>query len=146
MSKHIHKRSYLVEYGIKILMIFYLASVFFYQETLDPANNFDTKLSIVYVVKLIILVAFSVVILAVDEKIFKIVGFSAIILGAFYKILILISQDNFFIYQILTLGDSIMLIGVSIYYLYRHQLKVKTYEKKKKAKKKKISKINDIDL
>lgn len=143
MSKHSHKESYIAEYGIKLLMIFYLASVFFYSETLDPANNFDAKLTVVFVVKLIVLVAFSIVILAVEEKVFKIVGFSTIILGAFYKILVLFAQDSFAFHQILTIGDSVMLIGVSAYYLYRHKLKRKTYEKKKKSKINKLSKFDD---
>lgn len=145
MSKHTHKESYIAEYGIKLLMVFYLASVFFYAETLDPANNFDAKLSVMFVAKLVVLVAFSIIILAVEEKIFKIVGFSAIILGAFYKILIFISQDSFAFHQILTIGDSVMLIGVSAYYLYRHKLKRKTYEKKKKSKKERLSKFDDLD-
>jgi len=145
MSKHTHKESYIAEYGIKLLMAFYLASVFFYSETLDPANNFDTKLSIYFVAKLVVLVAFSVVILAVEEKIFKIVGFSTIILGAFYKILVLISLDSFVFHNFLSLGDSFMLIGVSAYYLYRHKLKRKTYEKKKKSKIERLGKFDDLD-
>ncbi len=139
MSKHKHKESYIVEYGIKVLMIFYLASVFFYIETLDPANNFDSKLSVIFVVKLVLLVSFSIFILAVEEKTFKIVGFSTIILGAFYKILLLISQDSFAFHQILSIGDSVMLIGVSIYYLYRHKLKQKVYDSKKKRRSKSIN-------
>lgn len=145
MSKHAHKESYIAEYGIKLLMVFYLASVFFYSETLDPANNLDAKLSFVFIAKLVVLVAFSIIILAVEEKVFKIVGFSAIILGAFYKILVLFSQDDFALHQILTIGDSVMLIGVSAYYLYRHKLKRKTYEKKKKSKIDRYSKLDSLD-
>jgi len=145
MSRHTHKESYIAEYGIKLLMVFYLASVFFYAETLDPSNNFDAKISVIFVAKLVVLVAFSIVILAVEEKVFKIVGFSTIILGAFYKILVLFAQDNFALHQILTIGDSVMLIGVSAYYLYRHRLKRKTYEKKKKSKIERLSKFEDLD-
>jgi dipeptide/tripeptide permease len=145
MSKHKHKESYIAEYGIKLLMVFYLASVFFYSETLDPANNLDTKISILFVSKLVVLVAFSIFILAVEEKIFKIVGFSAIILGAFYKMLLIVSQDNFAFHQILSLGDSVMLIGVSLYYLYRHRLKQKVYEHKKKRKSKRLEAFDDLN-
>lgn len=145
MTKHTHKESYIAEYGIKLLMVFYLASVFFYNETIDPTNNLDTKISIIFIAKLVVLVAFSIVILAVEEKVFKIVGFSTIIVEAFYKILVLLSQDNFAFHQLLTLGDSVMLIGVSAYYLYRHRLKRKTYERNKKSNIKNLSKFDDID-
>lgn len=142
MSKHIHAESYIAEYGIKLMMIFYLASVFFYSEALDPANNFDAKLSVLFVAKLVVLVTFSIVILAVEENIFKIVGFSMIIIGALYKLLILISQDSFAFHELLNLGDSAMLIGVSLYYLYRHQRKKNIYAKKRKSK---VEKLNNLD-
>ncbi len=143
MGKQRSTKSYIAEYGIKILMIFYITSVIFYPETLDPANNFDAKLSISFIIRLIVLVVFAVFLLAINDRLFKYIGFSSIALGAFVKLLLLMSQPNFSLHQILVLSDSLIIMGISFYYLYRHQLKIEAYHKKK-TQKKHQKKLSDI--
>ncbi len=142
MTQHQHKESYIIEYGLKAMMIFYFISVLFYPETLDPANNFQTTLSFILILRLIVIIAFSIFILAVSHRIFKTIAFSAIIIGAFYKVFMLLSQDTFYLHHLLTLGDSVMIIGIANYYLYRNKLKEK-YVERKKSKRKLVKKLSD---
>jgi prepilin signal peptidase PulO-like enzyme (type II secretory pathway) len=143
MSKHSNYQSYIVEYALKILIIIFLSSVFFFQETIDPINNFESKLSFFLVLRLVVLVALSVVLLALSGNTFKTIAFSTVIVGSFYKLIILISQDGFYLHQLLTLSDSLIIIGISVYYLYRHTLKVKSaeYKRKRRSKLKKLQEV-----
>ena len=148
MTKHKHLQSYVIEYLVKTIIIIYLTSVFFFPETLDPNDNLDTKLNFLLILRLILLIALSVVLLAISERIFKVLAFSLLIIGAFFKILMIISQDTFYLHQFLILSDPLMVIGACTYYLYRHKLKANTaYERKKRRSKlKKLEEVApDID-
>lgn len=144
MDKHKHYQSYVVEFIFKAAMIFYFFSVLFFPETIEQKNNFQAGFDAAVIIRLVILVLFSFVILALSGRFFKIISFSALIIGAIFKILLLISQDTFYFHHLLILSDSIMIIAIALYYLYRNQLREKSAARKKKTRKA-MKRLEDMD-
>jgi len=144
MSEHKHLQSYVVEFAFKAAMIFYFFSVLFFPETIEQTNNFQAGFDAAVIIRLILLVVFSFVILALTGKFFKIISFSALIIGAIFKILLLISQDTFYFHHLLILSDSIMIIAIALYYLYRNQLREKSAARKKKVRKA-MKRLDEVD-
>jgi hypothetical protein len=121
--------SLLVTYLVKAVMIFYFSSVFFFPETMDPMNNMEEKRSAFFLLRLIILVVFSVALLSFQGNLFKIFGFSLLIVGGIIKAIMIVSQTNFSLVHFLILSDPAIVMGISAYYLYRHNLKMKDNNK-----------------
>ncbi len=80
-------------------------------------------------IKMALIVAFGIVIAAISQAAFKIVGFTTIIVGAFFKLIMTISVNTFSLVDSINLADEILLIAMAFFYLYRH------YRHEKKAKK-----------
>jgi len=131
-----HKNSILAEWVLKITLLFFVASIFFSHTAIEFAKQDVTSSWGIWVyIKIAVILGFGIVISAISQATFKIVGFTTIIVGSFYKILLAISVNTFVLIDTINLADSILLIGVSIFYLYRHH----RHEKKaKKVVKKKI--------
>jgi len=132
MADH-HKRhgnSVLAEWVLKITLIFFVASIFFSSSALEFAKE-DTTTSwgIMIYLKFALIIAFGIVISAISPAAFKIVGFTTIIIGSVFKILMAMSVDNFMLVDSINLADNFLLIGVATFYLYRH------HRHEKKAKK-----------
>jgi hypothetical protein len=118
----------------------YLASVFYLPETLNNIKGNQIDYNGIFLIKFALFVAISVFLIFTSENVFKIVGFSLMIVIAIIKILMIVSQDNFHWYSSLNLTDSLMIIGISAYYMYRHskRTKAKEYKRTKRSKYKKI--------
>jgi len=139
--RYYHNRngnSVLAEWILKITLIFFVASIFFSSSALEFAqeNTVNAWGTVIYL-KLAFLVLFIIVILTISQAILKIIGFSTIIVGSVFKILMAMSISTFVLVDSINLADSFLLIGVSVFYLYRHNRHTK--KAKKLAKKKKPS-------
>jgi len=124
-------KSYIVEYSMKIIMVLYLASAFYLQHTLSNLSS-ENNFTGISIIKLGLFAGIAVILLLIGKEAFKVGGFSLMVLTALAKVLILISQDNFHWYSSIQLSDSILIIGISLYCLYRHSRKVKASEYKRK--------------
>lgn len=96
---------------------------------MDPMNNMEEKRSAFFLLRLIILVVFSVALLSFQGNLFKIFGFSLLIVGGIIKAIMIVSQTNFSLVHFLILSDPAIVMGISAYYLYRHNLKMKDNNK-----------------
>jgi len=134
--------SYIAEYLMKLMMIIYLASVFYFPETLNSIDGYEVEFDGLFLLRFILFIVLSVFLVFTSEKVFKIAGFSLMILSAIVKILMLISQDNFHWYTSTQLTDSMLIVSISLYYIYRHNKKIKAKEYKRK-KRKKFKKIEE---
>ncbi|RUA28982.1 MAG: hypothetical protein DSY76_03815 [Bacteroidetes bacterium] len=125
-----HTNSIIAEWVLKVTLVFFIASLFFSDTALEFAvrNGGSTTGFMVYL-KIALIIAYGVVIAAISQATFKVVGFSSIIVGSLYLIIMKISDEVFMAVNIIDLASEILLIGVSIFYLYRH------HRHKKKAKK-----------
>lgn len=138
MSKYPKRNfnSVLAEWSLKVALLFFVTSVFFDDNAMEFAKENGGSLSIFTYLKFALIIAFGIVISAISQASFKIVGFTTIIVGSFYKILVLISVDTFCLANTINLADEILLIAVSFFYLYRHH----RHEKKAKKESKKTRK------
>ncbi len=143
MNKHISIQSIIVEYATKIVMILYMTSAFYFVETIDPVNNLEEgRFNFFFILKLVVLVFISMFLLVVRGDLFKKLGFLLIMVAAFYKILMIVSSQGFYWYQFLSLSDSLMVMGLALYYSYRHAKKVK-YTEHSKERRREIGKLKD---
>ncbi|RLD67709.1 MAG: hypothetical protein DRI84_01715 [Bacteroidetes bacterium] len=124
-----HKNSILAEWVLKIALIFFVASIFFDDTALEFTKDDGGALTIMTYIKMALIVAFGIVIAAISQAAFKIVGFTTIIVGAFFKLIMTISVSTFSLVDSINLADEILLIAMAFFYLYRH------YRHEKKAKK-----------
>ncbi len=124
-----HKNSILAEWVLKIALIFFVASIFFDDTALEFTKDDGGALTIMTYIKMALIVAFGIVIAAISQAAFKIVGFTTIIVGAFFKLIMTISVNTFSLVDSINLADEILLIAMAFFYLYRH------YRHEKKAKK-----------
>jgi len=125
-----HSNSILAEWVLKIVLVFFIASIFFDDNALKFMEaNGGTLSGVMTYIKFAIIIAFGIVISAVNQAIFKVIGFTTIIVGSLFKIVIIISDEIFMAVDIINLADEFLLIGVAIFYLYRH------HRHEKKAKK-----------
>ena len=124
-----HRNSVLAEWVLKIALIFFVASIFFDDTALEFTKEDGGAHSIMTYIKVALIIAFGIVIAAISQAAFKIVGFSTIIIGAFFKLLMTISVKPFNFVDSINLADEILLIAMAYFYLYRH------YRHEKKAKK-----------
>ena len=124
------KNSLLTEWVLKFAVIFFVASVFFQSyivESFADSPGFHAG----FLLKLIIVLVYGIFLSILEKNIFKVVAFVTIITGAVFKLLIYISLDDFSIVKITDIADYLLLIGVSVYYLFRH---FRSSKKKKKPK------------
>jgi len=133
-----HTNSIIAEWVLKVTLVFFIASLFFSDTALEFAvRNGGSTTGFMDYLKIALIIAYGVVIAAISQAAFKIVGFSSVIVGALYLIIMKISDEVFMAVNIIDLASEILLIGVSIFYLYRHH----RHEKKaKKVVKKRIRK------
>ncbi len=124
-----HKNSILAEWVLKIALIFFVASIFFDDTALEFTKDDGGALTIMTYIKMALIIAFGIVIAAISQAAFKIVGFTTIIVGAFFKLIMTISVSTFSLVDSINLADEILLIAMAFFYLYRH------YRHEKKAKK-----------
>jgi hypothetical protein len=143
MNKHISIQSLLVEYATKVAMILYMSSAFYFVETIDPINNLEVgRFNFYFILRFVVLVFISMFLLVVRGDLFKKLDFLLIMVAAFYKILMIISSQGFYWYQFLSLSDSLMVMGLALYYSYRHAKKVK-YTEHSKKRRRKIGKLKN---
>lgn len=131
-----HFNSILAEWMLKLALMFFVASVFFDDSAIEFTKENGGSHSVLVYLKLALIIAYGVVISAISQASFKIVGFTTIIVGSLYKILVLISADIFCLADTINLADEVLLIAVSFFYLYRHH----RHEKKAKKGSKKTKK------
>jgi len=129
-----HMNSILAEWLMKIALIFFVASLFFGSVPMEFVSEYGSTSSFIVYLKIAVIIAYAIVIAVLERAMFKIVGFSTIIIGAVYKIILYVSRDKFMAVEFINLADEILLIAVSIYYLYRHHRQEKKAKKKKKVK------------
>ena len=132
-----HGNSVLAEWVLKLVLIFFVASIFFDDAALTFAKEDGASAwGIMVYLKLAIIIAFGIVISAISQASFKIVGFTSIIVGAVFKIALAISINDFVLVDIINLADELLLIGVAYFYLYRHHRHEKKAKKLVKKKRK----------
>lgn len=132
-----HGNSILAEWVLKTTLIFFVTSIFFNNSALEFAEeDAVSNWGIIIYIKLALIIAFGIVISAISQAAFKIVGFTTIIIGSVFKIILAISINTFVLVDTINLADSILLISVAIFYLYRHHRHEKKAKKvvKKKTK------------
>ncbi len=131
-----HSNSVLAEWVLKITLLFFVASIFFDDSALEFAKeDVGSSWGVMVYLKLALIIAYGIVIAAISKAAFKIVGFTTIIIGSVFKIILAISIEGFVLVDTINLADSILLIGVAYFYLYRHhrhEKKAKKVVKKKK--------------
>jgi membrane-bound ClpP family serine protease len=98
-------------------------------------SNIGIDFNFVLGLKIVLLLAFFVIILAVQNTLFKIIGFLMVIFGSLYKIFDLLAQVEFEINQFLDISPYVFIIVFSIYYLYRSNRKKNSYKKRKSSTK-----------
>jgi hypothetical protein len=126
-------KSVLTEWILKFAIIFFIASLFFDPTIIETFSRSEAfKLGII--IKIIIIAIYGILLSVLEKNMFKIIGFSSIIAGSFFKILIYMSSDNFPIENITQVADFALLIIISIYYLYRHFRHTKKYQSSRKKK------------
>ena len=131
-----HGHSIFAEWVLKIALLFFVSSIFFDDSAMEFAKETGGVWGAMVYVKLALIIAYGIVISAISQAAFKIVGFTTIIVGALYKILISLSVDNFALVDSINLADEILLIAVAFFYLYRHhrhEKKAKKVVKKRKS-------------
>ena len=130
-----HSNSVLAEWLLKLVLIFFIASIFFDDSAIafTKENGGSVGGFMVYV-KLALIIVYGIVISAISQSAFKIVGFTSIIVGSFLKIVLAISSERFMVVDIINLADELLLIGVSVFYLYRHHRLEKRAKKVVKTK------------
>jgi len=133
-----HTNSVIAEWVLKVTLVFFIASLFFSDTAINFAiRNGGSVSGFMVYIKIALIIIYSIVIAAISQAAFKIVGFSSIIVGAIYMIVMKITDEIFMAVNIIDLASEILLIGISIFYLYRHH----RHEKKaKKVVKKRIRK------
>jgi protein-S-isoprenylcysteine O-methyltransferase Ste14 len=131
-----HSNSVLAEWVLKITLLFFVASIFFDDSALEFAKeDVASSWGIMVYIKIALIIAYGIVISAISKAAFKIVGFTTIIIGSVFKIVLTISIENFVLVDTINLADSILLIGVAYFYLYRHHRHEKKSKKVVKKKK-----------
>jgi len=131
-----HGNSILAEWVLKLALLFFVSSIFFNDSAVEFAKETGGVWGAMVYVKIALIIAYGIVIAAISPAAFKIVGFTTIIVGALYKILVAMSVETFVVVDSINLADEILLIAVSFFYLYRHH----RHEKKAKKVVKKKSK------
>lgn len=109
----------LTEWGLKIFLVFFFAS-FFFQNFIHESLGTSEGFKMGYFVKIVIISIFGILISILEKKAFKIAAFSIIIIGSLFKILMVVSAENFNLTHIFETADYFLLIMISTYYLYRH--------------------------
>jgi hypothetical protein len=127
-----HFNSILAEWVLKIALIFFMASLFFSSTARQFAEEYGISSSIMVYIKLGVIIVYGLIISVLERGMFKLIAFSTIIVGAVYKIILVISMDKFMLVDFIDLSDEILLVAVSVYYLYRHHRHEKKLKKKKK--------------
>ena len=133
-----HLNSIIAEWILKIALVFFVFSIFFDTNAREFTAEYGSSSTFIVYLKIAITIVFGIIISALSRAHFKIVGFMAIIIGSMYKILIHLTMDKFMLIDWVDEADNILLIAVSIFYLYRH------HRHEKKAKKVKTKKQKHI--
>ncbi|MCK5856153.1 MAG: hypothetical protein KAG64_01615 [Bacteroidales bacterium] len=130
-----HGNSILAEWLLKFVLIFFIASIFFDEYAIKflIANGGSLSGFMTYL-KIALILVFGIVISAISQSSFKIVGFVSIIIGSLFKIIMKISDEIFMAVDIINLADEFLLIGVATFYLYRHHRHEKQTRKVVKKK------------
>ncbi len=118
------KNSVLTEWILKFAVILFVASIFF-QSFITKTVGGISEFSIGFFVKVILIILYGIFLSVLEKNVFKIAAFTTIIVGSVFKILVYISQPDFFFLNFIELADYVLLICVSIYYLQRHFRKSK---------------------
>ncbi|OIP01705.1 MAG: hypothetical protein AUJ98_03675 [Bacteroidetes bacterium CG2_30_33_31] len=119
------KNSVITEWLLKAAVIIFVASMFFEEFIVNTLGSVG-GLNLGFLVKIILILIYSLALSVLEKNIFKIAAFATIIVGSTFKILIFISQVVFRVLDIIDLADYFLLISVSIYYLSRHFRHVKS--------------------
>ena len=130
-------KSLIAEWVLKVALLFFVVSLFVSTEAIQAAQeDGSSNLGFITWLKISVILLYTVGIAAITQSTFKIIGFSTIIVGAIYKILLAMSVDTFAYVDFISLADEILLIAVSYFYLYRHHRHEKKAKKvvKKKTK------------
>jgi hypothetical protein len=131
-----HGNSILAEWVLKLALIFYVASLFFDDNAIKfMAENGGSLGGVMTYLQMTIVIVFGIVISAISQSAFKIVGFTTIIIAAFLKLIFEISSETFMAVDVINLADEILLIAGAIFYLYRHHRHEKKSKKVVKIKK-----------
>lgn len=133
MSKEpIESQIYL--FVLKLSILFYLADVLL--NTGEVAvSKIGIEFNFLFILKLVLLLAFFIVILAINKNWFKRIAFLSVIFGSLYKILDIFSSIDFTAAKLFNVAPYVFIAVFSFYYLYRSYSKKLKYKNRTKHKK-----------